>query len=497
MSAETPPEGNAPAPSAELQKAIEFINSGHLDLAQEQLRNIVRTSPDDVRSILLLVEVSDRLKDKDEAAELLDNLLSRAQHNAHLLYRRGLVALGTDPQQLSKANEADHYFEKAIAADPGMVAAHLHRGLALKRQTWQVEGIPHYKRTLLLVPELTVAAYELARSQFLAEDLTASKNNLRRTLVLEPGHPSARKDLEDLEEVLRNARIRQRGIRFPNNLDDMQDARAALRKHILSPSYPKILNSSTKVATFGSCFAANIARTLRSLGVKAGNTTMGEYVNSTFANRHYIDWAVNGADNEVTRGIVDFHAGDLTFSANREDHLKTLAESDIIIMTVGVAPCFFRRDTGELVMPRQSNFNLRALLRDCESRMTTVDENAENIRFIVRQIRKINSEATMVITISPVPLNATFEYDSAIVADCVSKSTLRVSVDQVMRGQFDKLLYWPSFEVVRWLGAYAPGMYGEDDGSTIHISERAIGFIVEAFVEQLSGGELSLVNAGD
>lgn len=78
------------------------------------------------------------------------------------------------------------------------------------------------------------------------------------------------------------------------------------------------------------------------------------------------------------------------------------------------------------------------------------------------------------LTVSPVPLNATFEMESAVVADCVSKATLRVAVEDVLRQGIPGVRYFPSFEIVRWLSAYLPGMYGEDDGSTVHISERVV-----------------------
>jgi hypothetical protein len=42
-------------------------------------------------------------------------------------------------------------------------------------------------------------------------------------------------------------------------------------------------------------------------------------------------------------------------------------------------------------------------------------------------------------------------------ADCLSKATLRVAVDQLVTST-PYCLYWPAFEIVRWLGSYIPNM---------------------------------------
>jgi len=57
--------------------------------------------------------------------------------------------------------------------------------------------------------------------------------------------------------------------------------------------------------------------------------------------------------------------------------------------------------------------------------------------------------------VSPVPLKATFERLSPIIADCVSKSILRVAAHEFMSSAAGAgTIYWPSFEVFRWLGGH-------------------------------------------
>lgn len=472
-------------------RAVKLLEEGKFDGAREVLRAAYARNPDDLKACLLLVDLEDRMGDPAAAARIVDGLLDRAGDNAKLLFRRGLLAMRTDHQHFSIAGEAERFFTLAAKADPLMAEAHLHRGLMVRIQTKQAEAAPFFRRAALVDPSAARPLHELAHALHQAEELEAAMRCLRRALVADPSHQAARKDLEDLEKALRVMSRRPMMARFPHQLSMVADIGATVRRHVLDRPYPDVLRADSTVVTFGSCFAGNVARALREAGVTARNTTMGEFVNSTTANRYYIDWVVNGADNEITRGIVDYHAGTPDFSSDREEHRRSLAESDIVVMTVGVAPGFFRRGTDELVMPRSSNFNLRAMLEECEFRTTTVDQNVSNILFILDQVRRINPESSIVITVSPVPLTVSFEYPSAFIADCVSKSTLRVAVDQVMRHGLERLVYWPSFEIVRWLGAYAPGMYGDEDGSTLHVSERVIDLIVSTFIEELSGGRLA------
>jgi len=65
-------------------------------------------------------------------------------------------------------------------------------------------------------------------------------------------------------------------------------------------------------------------------------------------------------------------------------------------------------------------------------RLTTVDENADNLTRLVEVVRQVNPTAPIILTLSPVPLLATFREISCLTADCVSKSVLRVALDQVM-----------------------------------------------------------------
>jgi hypothetical protein len=74
----------------------------------------------------------------------------------------------------------------------------------------------------------------------------------------------------------------------------------------------------------------------------------------------------------------------------------------------------------------------------------------KNLELIYNRVRKYRPEASLIFTLSPVPLVATFRPVSCITANSVSKAILRVAVDEFMREHEDKnLYYFPSYEIVR------------------------------------------------
>lgn len=116
-------------------------------------------------------------------------------------------------------------------------------------------------------------------------------------------------------------------------------------------------------------------------------------------------------------------------------------------------------------------------------RISTVEENVDNLVRIVELVNGARPGLPIIVTLSPVPLRATFEPMSCFAADCISKSTLRVAIDGLMRRKFPNVAYWPSFEIVRWLGGHIPlSMYGED-GNTRHVNRQTVRLILDSFIK--------------
>ena len=109
-------------------------------------------------------------------------------------------------------------------------------------------------------------------------------------------------------------------------------------------------------------------------------------------------------------------------------------------------------------------------------RNTTVDENTSNLIELVRIIKKHNNSAKIIFTLSPIPLIASFRNTPIIQSSLVSKSILRISIDNVLNKlTAHDLYYWPSYEIINTL--FANNF--ESDGR--HVQKCVLNFIMTLF----------------
>ena len=294
-----------------------------------------------------------------------------------------------------------------------------------------------------------------------------------------------------LEAVARRglAAPRARPRPWPGRQRAFAKPRELIEQYVLKgqPGEP-FIRPDTVFMTLGSCFADNLAKRLRSAGYSVNSEEIGEEVNSTYANRYLLEWIEHGPHDPVTQRMETFYG-----AAMRERLRRYVVESDVFVLTLGVAPCFFETGSGDFVFyPPQTETGRDLLHADTVMRTTTVVENIRNLGLVLESLRRLaRRPPRIILTVSPVPLSGTLEFHSAVVADCVSKSTLRVACHEVL-SQPDSadVVYWPSFEIVRWLGAHfgpdQPHVYGADDSNTRHVSEWVVRLIIDLFLEHYS-----------
>jgi tetratricopeptide (TPR) repeat protein len=274
--------------------------------------------------------------------------------------------------------------------------------------------------------------------------------------------------------------------RYPDTAAFLGDLEKLIRDHIAVNlnSESKFLNRDTKFFTMGSCFARNLARSLSERGYVARHMEISEYINTTFANRVFVDWL---RETDIDAGIRDRITELLPPGWSKENTLQAIRDSDVFILTLGVAAAFFDRSTGDFVLPRPSALNSRALAEKYLNRTTTVQENVDNVLYVIEFVRSIVPHMKIVVTVSPVPILASFEFESAVQADCLSKSTMRLAAHEVVNNSgLSNIIYWPSFEVFRWGGSNASNYYAADDGAAWHVSEEKVADTIKAFVEMFS-----------
>lgn len=211
---------------------------------------------------------------------------------------------------------------------------------------------------------------------------------------------------------------------------------------------------------------------------------ISETINTTYANRAFVDWL---SGREIDFSIIKRFNELLPPGWTAENTLTKIRNTDVFILTLGVAPAFFDKATGNFVLPRPTSLNSRVLAEKYQYRTTTVQENVDNVLYLINFIRELSPDTKIVITVSPVPIGVSFEFDSCVQADCLSKSTMRLTAHEVVNNSgLKNIIYWPSFEVFRWGGSNASNFYAADDGAAWHVSEDKVSSTMQAFIEIFS-----------
>ena len=315
----------------------------------------------------------------------------------------------------------------------------------------------------------------------------AAKTHL--ACALELGFRGSRSAEADIKAIDATPKAKKKIIRsrYPDTEDMKSDFLGVIKKTVISDlnDLPAFITPETRFFTLGSCFARHMARALKEAGHECYHIEVGDVINTTYANRAIMEWIAGTLDPALEQRMNDV-VGALT---TKENFVEQIRKADVFIFTMGVAACFFERDTGRFVMPRPTSINSRALAETYDFRTTRVSENVANMKFIIDAMRAINPKLKIFITVSPVPLHVTFERNASVVGDCLSKSVMRVSADELMHSGYEDIHYWPSFEIVRWLSGHVGPFFGVDDGASWHISEKLIEQIIGLFLERFTPPE--------
>ena len=406
----------------------------------------------------------------------VDITVFKSHMDAVFHYRRGLNFFKQGLLQKSEAS-----FRFAIQIDPNHLLAHQQLGLLLSKMLRFEEAVKHFKMLCDANPDDAQAHYSLGETLSLLGRKSDAIAIFKKALEIEPSFQQAKIALWETQSG--RERTKDEIVkRWPILLSDLKNFLQSAEEYVLGPNAkPQFsLNDDANFFTLGSCFAENLASSLRAHGRAVKNLPFSEEINSTFANRHLIEWSLSRLDDETLS--ESFAKNFPTIKAS--EIKKSLTEADVVIFTVGVAPCFFSRETGKFVIPKGSNADLWS--DKFEFRTTTVHENKENLQKIIELIREINKKTQIVLTLSPVPLKGTLDMVSVMQADAVSKSTLRVAINEIMTNSPANVSYWPSFEMVRWLGVYFENVFGLEDQRSRHVSNFVIENIISLFLSHHS-----------
>ncbi|MDO7833796.1 GSCFA domain-containing protein [Sphingobium sp. HBC34] len=264
-------------------------------------------------------------------------------------------------------------------------------------------------------------------------------------------------DLDGVEKKVSGSFWRGADTRFLPLEAGMQ-LPTALAQHVLSGWMPKapFINEDTTIVAFGSCFAHHISGYLNNLGYdvatqkkgKAYITEMGDGIVNSYAIRQQFEWGWEGRVPEIPLWH-GYKAEDFGYEEDVRIATRELFDkADVFIITLGLSEIWYDEPTGEVfwrAVPRAQFDPGRHKFR-----VATVEENKDNLRSVYKLIRKHRPDASIIFTVSPVTLSATFRPIGPFTANAVSKASLRCAVDEVILEykDDDNFYYYPAYEVV-------------------------------------------------
>lgn len=275
---------------------------------------------------------------------------------------------------------------------------------------------------------------------------------------------------------------------FPRKKDDFNNLEKLAKEYVFNTYGPEvpILDDNDKVVTMGSCFADRLRKWLQRNKKNANYIAVPEGLNNSFAVRQYLEWALTGdRSTDAYWYDNDKDAGAFKYEPEEEQTklLEYFKKTKAVVVTFGLGEVWKDKAT-DMVYWR----GVPASEYDPDRHMcvtSTVQENVENFNKIVSLIKSYaGNDKVIIFTLSPVPLNATFTNRPTIVSDCVSKSILRVALDEFFRKtNYEDVYYWPSFEMVRWVGAHTnfPTLF--EDNTPRHVNNTVVEIIIKNFVE--------------
>jgi hypothetical protein len=263
----------------------------------------------------------------------------------------------------------------------------------------------------------------------------------------------------------------------------------------------RLVAPETRVATIGSCFAAELAEMMDVVGIR-GAMHPGGLFYSTATIRQELErltggwperateplWTVNGGLIDPFRDYDTVYPDEAALLAARAARDAAADEvfrgAGVVVVTLGLIETWRSRATGSTFrqIPHPAVFESLAP----EFHRLTVAEmlaDLERIRTVIRE----RIGAGMVVTVSPVPLHTTFTPLDVRIANSESKGRIRAAVSEFVDRHQD-VHYFHSYEMT--VTAERTSDYFRDDGR--HVHRHAVRYIVSEFLRLFADPALHL-----
>lgn len=243
---------------------------------------------------------------------------------------------------------------------------------------------------------------------------------------------------------------------IPSKADLKQ--RDALHRFFLKGLLPEspFVSKDVPITCFGSCFARHLSHYLYERGYKIYGKHLnlhshiirfGEGIVNTFVILQQLEWALLDKPMPENLWFSKDKEVALVSPEIKQETREIIQNTQVFVFTLGLSEVWFDKLSGEALWRA-----VPATLFDPQRhyfRQTTVSENAHNIKRIIELVQEVKPDAQIIFTLSPVPLMATFRPIPCVIANSVSKATLRCALDEALHAtEWSKVHYFPSYEIV-------------------------------------------------
>jgi len=283
-----------------------------------------------------------------------------------------------------------------------------------------------------------------------------------------------------------------------------------------NPDQGLVIDKSTPIASMGSCFAREIRKVLIREGysyireetdhpASVHASAAWERTYNTFSMRQIFEytfgsftpntrWWISPKTSQVQdpyRRIILYEsveAAEKDFQHHVECSKRALLKAKVLILTLGLTEIWEDKiDKSVICLPSGPYFNEGGGKDEYEFRVSRYQENLDNLETIYTLMKHHNPECSIVMTVSPVHLWATFRKDMDVIsANCNSKSTLRAVVDEFVCRHGD-VFYFPSYEMATSFNMLMNQSCFEYGKENFHINRATVEMIMKHFFEFYSG----------
>lgn len=333
---------------------------------------------------------------------------------------------------------------------------------------------------------------------------------------------------ENYEDIGRFLRTRPSAARSNNpysGLGDHHFWRRAVER-IDPPEFdpvikpPFVLEATTRVATAGSCFAQHIARRLAASGHCYLVTEAGaELDEKDRSRRNYGVYSARYGNLYTVRQLLqlfaraygeflphdeawrradgrfidpfrpeiepDGFADPADVAAARDVHLKAVRDmfeqADVLVFTLGLTEGWRSRKDGAVFPLCPGVVSPDLDLGDYEFVNFDYASILEDFTAFRDKLLAVNPACRLILTVSPVPLVATYEDRHVVVSTTASKSILRAVADQASR-EAGAVSYFPSYEIIS--NPFLPNQYFEQDRRSV--AATGVDHVMRVFLRHYS-----------